>query len=805
MLIAKVGAARSVGFLAVAYWVGLLGWGAWPLQGLPWHGAETVLGLLARMGIGVGMGAIAAVAIAPRWRTGPSPRLWLAMGLATAIAILNLTLRAPHPGPQDISHFLPRAQAIGGMQRVEGRLILSDPQLTRRLRGRFFLQVSQLANLDKDGAITFQTPVTGRVYVTAPLLQVAGLHPGQSLQVTGRLYGPTPALNPNGFDFQQFLRQRHTFAGLAAETIQPLTPPPPWGLWRLRQPIVQAHLQGLGSPWGQLVSAMALGRQAVDLPFDLRDLFSQAGLAHTIAASGFHVSLLLGAVLALVPPGLVALRRWLGWGVLVAYVGLVGIQASVVRAAIMGAIALDALARDRRVNPIQTLLLATTLMLLVNPHWIWDIGFQLSALATLGLLVTVTPLVARLPWLPPTLATGIAVPVAANLWVFPLVIYHFNTLSVVSLLLNALVTPLVMVVSLGGMVTGAIALGLSPLAPWGATLASTLASLLGYPLQGLYHLARLSTHLPGSALAMGQISLWQMAAFYGSLLWWRGDRPRRQRWGVAIALGLLVALPWLQHLLTPARSTLLAAGGDLIWLHQHQGQTTLLTTAREDTLRYTLLPFLRQAGVNHLDHAIGPTLPVGVAKPAPGAEPGTELGAEPGTDLRTPLPWSALLTAIPLGHSYGPHPTSPWGDQSWAPQHYTPLPLGQTTTIAPLSLQRLGSDYPILRLTTPDQGWLFLPALPPEIQTFLAQGAATSLPSQVLVWPGTDLSDALLDQVRPQVALCHGRTLSPAVEAHLQGRGIPVYWPERDGAVTWRRGRGFQSYRQRPLQSRPWE
>ena len=70
-------------------------------------------------------------------------------------------------------------------------------------------------------------------------------------------------------------------------------------LWQLRQRIVDAHQRWLGEPKGPVVSAMTLGRRAVNLPYEIQDAFIEAGLAHTLAASGFHVSLVLGLVLAL--------------------------------------------------------------------------------------------------------------------------------------------------------------------------------------------------------------------------------------------------------------------------------------------------------------------------------------------------------------------------------------------------------------------------------------------------------------------------------------------------------------------------
>lgn len=769
--------------LCLAYIVGLLVWGLFPagpgLAPAPWNLAIHGIWLPAIAGLLLLAGLILAVTVGRWWRSGPLPRVWLLAGLVAAVATLHLTWRTPAPEPMDMSRWLDRVAAIGGEQVVvEGKIVTAAPQVTRRLRGRFFLQVEQLTVLDQAGEPTFRTPVQGRVYVTAPLLQITGLHEGQILRVTGHLYRPQGALNPNSFDFQQFLAQRGTFSGLAATRVMALAPPPPWDLGRLRQRIVRSHVRGLGSPWGQLVSAMTLGRRAVDLPFDIQDLFAQVGLAHTVAASGFHVSLLLGTVLAVTTRGALSLRVTLGRLVLVVYVLLVGIQASVVRAAIMGVLALDALARDRRLNPLGALLTAITAMVIVDPTWIWDIGFQLSVMATLGLIVTVPPLMGGLPWLPIPIATAIAVPTAATLWVFPLLLFHFNTLSLISIFLNAVTLPLVMVLSLGGMATGAIAL-LTP------TVASILAHPLLYPAQWLLWLAKASTHIPGSTLTLGQITLGQLILLYGLMGWVGWYRPAQRRWGwVAMAMTVLTLGPLGSTHLLGSRITLLAAGGDLAWVQQHQGQTTLLTTGRDQTMAYTLLPFLRQAGVNGITAAIAPA-------------------------LTTPTPdraWMPLLRTLPIQHLYAPAPASPWPDQS---AHYHPVAVGHSTPITGLQFQLIGTENPIFRLDTPAQSWLFLPPLPLATQGFLAQGAAAALASDVLVWPGQEVSDALLTAIHPQVALCYGRSLSETVATHLQEQGIAVYWTEREGAIAWTPRGSFQGYRQdspwKTPRSRPWE
>lgn len=373
----------------------------------------------------------------------------------------------------------------------------------------------------------------------------------------------------------------------------------------------------------------------------------------------------------------------------------------------------------------------------------------------------VPPLTRWLDWLPVTLAGFIAVPIAATLWTLPLTLYHFNVISGVSIPLNVIATPLVTVISLGGMGSSALALLAPPLGQW-------VANVLYYPTQGLFGLARLSSQLPGNAIAIGQISLWQLIGLYGIL--GLGIMPVRfvlvKRIIPVAFLGLiLVPMGW--QLLTQNQITVLAAGGELVWVMQDHGRTTLVNSGSEKTAFYTVQPFLRQGGVNRLESAIA--LPF---------------------DQDFPAGWQSLLRQTPSYNLYGIAETSPLPDSG---DRYHPLPVGQSTALHHLTLQPLGTENPILRLTTPEQSWLLLPQLSLMLQDYLA-GAGSVLQSDVLVWPGQELSEKLLAAVQPEVTISYGHALPEFVERFLQKAQIQTFWTERDGAVTWRDRDGFHSY-----------
>ncbi|MFG6107193.1 ComEC family competence protein [Leptolyngbyaceae cyanobacterium CCMR0082] len=447
-----------------------------------------------------------------QWRLGPTGRQWLFAGIIGLIGAIYCLWRIPQPEIDDISRYAPGTYSVYGE-------VTSLPQLNRNGKHKFWLKPHGVQNRSEQADYISRQPASGKLYVTALPERSANLYPGQAIKATGRLYAPS---STEEFDFKAYLARQGSFAGLSANYIDDLANPEQsqHGLWQVRRRIANAQARWLGDTKGHLVSAMVLGRRAVDLPYDIRDAFITAGLAHTLAASGFHVALVLGMVLALLKRYSNRTQAIGGSIALFIYVGLTGLQASVMRAAIMGLGAMLGLALERKVKPLACLGVAVFLLLVWNPRWIWDIGFQLSVMATLGLIVMATALAKRLDWLPSAISTLLAVPIAAYIWTLPLQLYHFGTVPSYSIVLNIFATPLVTVISLGGFISAMVSL-IWPL------VGGAIAWLLAIPLQLLITLVTFFNQLPGNQVTIGNISVWLVVlayGLYGSITIWLARR-----------------------------------------------------------------------------------------------------------------------------------------------------------------------------------------------------------------------------------------------------------------------------------------
>ena len=205
---------------------------------------------------------------------------------------------------------------------------------------------------------------------------------------------------------------------------------------------------GTGSDAQSVVAAMALGDKSA-LSKDLKEVYSRTGASHILALSGLHLGIIY-ALLSLLLAG----RRWKAVSQLLiilsiwAFVFLVGMSTSVVRAAVMLSLyALFSLGHRNKMS-VNTLAFTVIVLLVVNPLSLFDVGFQMSFMAVFAILLFV-PLFNSffsqqylmehqlLSWV----WSMVAVSCAAQIGVAPLIAYYFGRFATYFLLTNFIVIP----------------------------------------------------------------------------------------------------------------------------------------------------------------------------------------------------------------------------------------------------------------------------------------------------------------------------------------------------------------------------
>jgi competence protein ComEC len=258
---------------------------------------------------------------------------------------------------------------------------------------------------------------------------------------------------------------------------------------------------------------------------DLVAAFRTTGLTHIVAVSGANVAIVLGAALVIARRMRAGLRAQALVGVLtiVGFVIVARPQASVLRAAAMGLVAVLALATGRRRRALPALCAAVLCLIYIDPTLARSVGFALSVVATGALLLIAPPLrswMARR--LPGWLADALAVPTAATLACAPLIASISGQISLASIPANLLAEPAVAPATILGVLAAA-------LAPVSVGAAQIVARIAGIPCWWLVFVARTFSRLPGAAVpwrdgASGALTLLALGSSVGLLLWsarWR--------------------------------------------------------------------------------------------------------------------------------------------------------------------------------------------------------------------------------------------------------------------------------------------
>lgn len=434
--------------------------------------------------------------------TNAVPAPVLGSGLAAlGLALLVGARRRPHRGPllAGTALVLLAAVVVTGLRAhqvahnpvadlgreravvtVEGT-VTSDPRLVTTGRTDQVVWKLRVAQVRGRGEVTsLVTPVL--VLVPADATRPAL---GATVTLRGRL---APADDP---DLAALLVARGDPEVRAA--------PDPW--WRgsaaVRESLRQS-VSHMSQAQRSLVPALVVGDDSA-LPDDVETEFRTTGLTHLLAVSGTNLTLVVGFLLSL--------ARWCRvrgrWLVVVGAVGVVGFvllartEPSVLRAAVMGTVALIGLGHDGRQRGLRALGVAVLALVLVDPGLAVSAGFVLSVLATAGILVLAPGMRDALArWLPRWLAEAVAVPLSAQLACTPVVAAISGQVSLVAVAANVLVAPAVGPATVLGLAGGLVGLVSGPAGRVPGTLAAVCVAWI-------IEVADRGAALPAAAIGWG--------------------------------------------------------------------------------------------------------------------------------------------------------------------------------------------------------------------------------------------------------------------------------------------------------------
>ncbi len=488
--------------------------------GLPWQ-AAILLGL-------------AASVVLLLWRENRRVRLAAACALMLALGAGRFLLASPHFDETSLATY-----NDAGWVRLEG-VVVGEPD-EREYYCNLRVRAERLT-LPGDAEVE----VDGLALVKAD--RYPQRHYGDRVLVEGQLETP-PVLED--FSYKDYLARQgiHSMVRRAEVTLlaEGQASPILYYLFEFKRHAQSTIARILPEPQAALLTGILLGVET-GIPRDLLDDFAATGTTHIIAISGFNITIISGIFFGIVQRLFGPKRAfWVAAAGVALYTILVGASAAVVRAAAMGILYLIAMRLGRATYAPASLAGAALFMTLLNPHTLWDVGFQLSFAATIGLVLYTDPLerafrralarvtsAERAEKIIGLISEALLVTMAAQITTQPIILSIFGRLSLVTLLTNFLILPVQSYLMIAGAIALLLGLAFQPL---GQVVGWVAWVFLTYTIEAV----RLTARVPLASVPV-RMESWMVWGYYAllfGLTWWlkQARERRREIWGrVALAL-----------------------------------------------------------------------------------------------------------------------------------------------------------------------------------------------------------------------------------------------------------------------------
>lgn len=444
---------------------------------------------------------------------------------------------------------------------------------------------------------------------------------GDKIAAKGKIQGFSTKPTPTGFVESRYYQTKGYDCKLVPEHIEEVGVKKDafWLREKIRNRVEAVYDAVLPLEEGGILKAIVMGNQT-DLSDEIQSLYHRSGISHILAVSGMHASFVVLMVFFLFQKGF-------GWNkrvcscitifIATGYLFFIGVRASIFRAIVMVLVGLLANIFYEREDCWTDLALAALCILLYEPLFLWDVGFQLSFGAVGGIFLG-NQVMKSFEKVPAFVKNTIGLSFFAFLGSFPLVAYYFYEVSLVGIFLNVLVLP-----TMGTIMGVGILMGL--VGQFSLGIANFFGGSIYVLLQFIKTISSWASSFSWSCITIGRPALWVIVAYYLGIctlcLVGKGNVKK----GVIAVYASIMLVAFLGNRL-PAKKDLIT------FLDVGQGDCTIVITGEKDayvidgggeiyrsfgenTGHFTVAPYLRQQGISKVkgvfithmdsDHAIG--------------------------------------------------------------------------------------------------------------------------------------------------------------------------------------------------------
>ncbi len=455
-----------------------------------------------------------------------------------------------------------------------------------------------------------------RCYTKSTNIKIA-----DQIELSGTFYIAKGATNPGQFDFKKYLDSLG-IPGYIKDYDEPIIIKEggfslkKFGLL-LRERATSVFSDNLPDEYAKMLSGMTFGKR--ELTDEIESIFTRSGTSHILAASGFHISIIIfsGYLFVMYIFGNKKIAIFFGIGIAIVFALIVGFTPSITRAFILAILTLGGMLLGRTYSKGSGLACAVIIILLLNPRSIYSIGFQLSFVSSFALFIGYPIIHKRFKnnnWYS-NLLSIIAVSVLINILTIPILAYHFHYFSIVSPIANIIAIPIATILIPMGAIASILGVIIPPLGAFICWLSWPLLILLKSGLK------MLSTPL-WAVVSTGVFPLLLWIPYYVTviLLYLRFNPPekfRKQKYRIAVQVMLVIFISFTAGMFVgknhPANSEVyfLDVGhGDSCVIITKEGTTMLIDAGGASPYSTfnpgstIVVPFLRYKGINKLDYVI---------------------------------------------------------------------------------------------------------------------------------------------------------------------------------------------------------
>ncbi len=430
---------------------------------------------------------------------------------------------------------------------------------------------------------------------------------GDSFKIRAVIRPGQLATNPGQFNEARWFYFKGISGALIPTQIRFLSHQSGWDLNRLqftiKFKILSYHQRMLPPPFSDLFTGLIFGDHGTRLPMALKALFRKAGLTHLLVVSGSQVSLIVGVVFLILRYLRISRIGIMGsvLGINILFYGITGGGASVLRAMLMSLIIVGFKLYHYRSSPAYVMVAVAMFMMILNPLIIFDLGAILSFLATLSLVYGVPWLSDRFPqhW-PRFIRFLLSMTLAPFVFTIPFLWGIFYKVSVISLVTNLVLVPLIECVVILGFFTTVIGVMIPNLTEW-------MMSGLFVVLRVMVRFVEFMSQLSWAEISLGATSFIIIGLIYVML--WVVIAPlsglKKKTFLSYCSLILCGLWVWGSCRPSPLMITFLDVGqGDATLIEYPNGKVVLVDTGAgryPDAGRQVIAPYLAYRGIDRID------------------------------------------------------------------------------------------------------------------------------------------------------------------------------------------------------------